>query len=171
MNFLKLRFVVAVILVLVSGAALAEEGGVKLSTKEGLNSYLSDADGKTLYWFMKDSPGKSACSGPCLEKWPVFFRETVTPPAGVQANDFGAITREDGKKQTTFRGYPLYYYVTDRKAGETLGHGAGGNWFVIDPASFPAKAKVPMADPNTGMTPGADPHRGTTPPVAPTKTY
>lgn len=171
MNFQKLQFVVAGILVLVSGAVLADQGGMKLSMKEGLGSYLSDADGKTLYWFAKDSQGKSACDGPCLEKWPVFYRETVTPPAGIEAKDFGVITRGDGKKQTTFRGNPLYYYATDMKAGDTVGQGVGADWFVIDPAAFPAKAKAPAADPHKGMTPGADPHKGAAPPVAPTKTY
>lgn len=171
MKFLKLQFVFAGILVLVAGVALAGQGEVKLSTKQGLGSYLADADGKTLYWFKKDSPGKSACAGPCLEKWPIFFRETVTPPAGVEAKDFGVITREDGKKQTVFRGFPLYYYAADMQAGDALGQGVGDNWFVIDPAAFPAKAMAPMADPQKGMAPGTDPHKGLSTPAAPPKTY
>jgi predicted lipoprotein with Yx(FWY)xxD motif len=177
MKFLRLQFVVAGILVLVAGAALADQGGVKLSMKEGIGSYLADADGKTLYWFMKDSPGKSACAGTCLEKWPVFFRETVAPPAGIEAKDFSMITREDGKKQTTFRGYPLYYYAADMKAGDTVGQGVNAVWFVINPAAFPAKAMAPMTEPHKGMAPGADAHKGMSTPAAappaaaPPKTY
>ena len=57
----------------------------------------------------------------------------------MKAEDFGTITREDGKKQTTFRGYPLYYWVGDKAAGDTKGQGMGNVWHVIDPAKFPPK--------------------------------
>lgn len=157
MKFTKIQLVVVGILVLVAGVALADQGGVMLSMKEGLGSYLADADGKTLYWFMKDTSGKSACAGQCVEKWPVFFRETVTPPAGVNVNDFGFITRDDGLKQSTFRGYPLYYFAADKKAGDTAGQGMGSSWFVIDPAAFPAKVMAPAAAP--GSAPATDPHK------------
>ncbi|MGB5197813.1 MAG: hypothetical protein WBN64_12190 [Candidatus Deferrimicrobium sp.] len=66
--------------------------------------YFTDSKGMTLYVFKKDSPGKSVCAGPCVVKWPLYFRETVAVPEGLQAGDFGTITREDGKKQTTYKG-------------------------------------------------------------------
>lgn len=160
MKFLKLQFAVTGILVLVAGVALADQGGVTLSMKEGLGSYLADADGKTLYWFMKDAPGKSACAGQCVENWPVFFRETVTPPAGIEVKDFGVITRDDGKKQSTFRGYPLYFYAMDKKSGDVVGQGMGSNWYVIDPAAFPAKTMAPAVDPHKGMAPAPPPTKG-----------
>lgn len=49
------------------------------------------------------------------------------------------ITREDGKKQTTFRGYPLYYWAGDKAPGDTKGQGMKNVWYVIDPAKFPPK--------------------------------
>ncbi|MRR14836.1 MAG: hypothetical protein EG826_00095 [Deltaproteobacteria bacterium] len=112
---------------------------IKIQEKAGIGKYLTDTEGKSLYWFKKDSPGKSACSGPCVEKWPVYYRETVAPPAGVKAEDFATITREDGKKQTTFRGYPLYYWVNDKQPGDTTGQGVNNVWFVIEPDNFPPK--------------------------------
>ena len=42
----------------------------------------------------------------------------------------------DGKKQNTFRGYPLYYYSMDARPGDTGGHNLGNAWFVIDPEKF-----------------------------------
>jgi len=57
----------------------------------------------------------------------------------VKAEDFGTITREDGKKQTTFRGYPLYYWAGDKAPGDTKGQGVGNVWYVIDPTKFPPK--------------------------------
>jgi hypothetical protein len=75
----------------------------------------------------------------CLEKWPIYYREAVAAPKDITAGDFGTITREDGKMQTTFRGYPLYYWVNDKQAGETNGQGVNNVWFVINPKDFPPK--------------------------------
>jgi predicted lipoprotein with Yx(FWY)xxD motif len=120
-------------------AAMGMHHAIKIQEKEGIGKYLSDTEGKALYWFKKDSPGKSTCSGQCLEKWPLYYRETVAAPKDIKAGDFGTITREDGKKQTTFRGYPLYYWFNDKKAGDTYGQGVNKVWFVIHPDNFPPK--------------------------------
>jgi predicted lipoprotein with Yx(FWY)xxD motif len=132
-------FAVVVILLLGIGTAMAMHHAVKIQEKEGIGKYLTDTEGKTLYWFKKDAPGKSSCSGACLEKWPIYYRETVAAPKGIKADDFGTITREDGKKQTTFRGYPLYYWVNDKQAGDTKGQGVNNVWLVISPDNFPPK--------------------------------
>ncbi|HVN71380.1 MAG TPA: hypothetical protein VMU10_05125 [Desulfomonilia bacterium] len=128
---------VLVSLVAFSGAAMAMHHEVRIAEKEGLGKYLTDTEGKTLYWFKKDSPGKSACSGACVDKWPLYFREKVEPPKGISKDDFGTITREDGKKQTTFRGYPLYYWSGDAKKGDTNGQGFKDVWFIVNPEGFP----------------------------------
>lgn len=121
------------------GVAQADHHAVKIAEKEGVGKYLTDAKGMALYWFKKDAPGKSACTGDCVVKWPLYYRESVAPPEGIKAEDFGTITREDGKKQTTFRGYPLYYWFQDSKSGDTSGNKVNNVWFVIDPAAFPPK--------------------------------
>jgi predicted lipoprotein with Yx(FWY)xxD motif len=121
----------------VASSALAMHHEVKIAKKDGVGSYLTDTEGMTLYWFKNDSPGVSACSGGCVDKWPLYSRMRVQPPAGVNAEDFGTIKRDDGKEQTTFRGYPLYYYALDKAAGDTRGQNVGEAWFVIDPANFP----------------------------------
>jgi predicted lipoprotein with Yx(FWY)xxD motif len=119
--------------------AMGMHHAIKIQEKAGIGKYLTDTEGKSLYWFKKDSLGKSACSGPCLEKWPIYYREKVAAPKGIKADDFGTLTREDGKKQTTFRGYPLYYWTNDKKAGETTGQGVNNVWYVINPDNFPQK--------------------------------
>jgi predicted lipoprotein with Yx(FWY)xxD motif len=124
---------------LLAGPVLADHHAVKIAKKDGVGSYLTDTKGMTLYWFKKDTAGKSACAGPCVEKWPLYYRETVKAPEGVKAEDFGTITREDGQKQTTFRSFPLYYWVNDKAAGDTLGQGVNSVWYVVDPANFPPK--------------------------------
>lgn len=130
---------VLAIVALTAGPALAEHHAVKIAKKDGVGSFLTDTKGMALYWFKKDTAGKSSCAGSCVEKWPLYFREAVKAPEGVKAEDFGTITREDGNKQTTFRGFPLYYWVNDKAAGDTLGQGVNSVWFVVDPANFPPK--------------------------------
>lgn len=116
-----------------AGAASADHHAVKVSEKEGIGKFLVDAKGMTLYIFKKDSVGKSACAGPCVERWPLYHREAVAAPAGVISEHFGVITREDGKKQTTYKGLPLYYFAGDKNPGDTAGQGVGGVWYVVNP--------------------------------------
>ena len=123
----------AVMSLVLAGVALADNHAIKLSEKDGAGKFLTDAKGMTLYVFKKDSPGKSACAGPCVEKWPLYFREKVAVPEGVKAGDFGTITREDGKKQTTYKGWPLYYFAGDKAPGDVKGQGVGNVWYVANP--------------------------------------
>lgn len=115
------------------GSALAMHHAVKIAQKDGVGSYLTDTEGRTLYFFKKDAPGKSVCEGPCVEKWPVYFRDSVEPKGGLEAGDFGTITRTDGKKQTTYKHMPLYYFFKDAKAGDTAGQGVNEVWYVVNP--------------------------------------
>ncbi len=117
-------------LMLVSLAAAAT---VEIKAKDGIGNFLTDEKGMTLYLFKKDTPGKSACAGPCVDKWPLFAAEVVTVPAGVIAADFAVITRDDGKKQTTYKGLPLYYFFKDVKPGDTAGQGFNTVWYVVAP--------------------------------------
>ncbi|MEJ2324342.1 MAG: hypothetical protein P8Y77_06075 [Nitrospirota bacterium] len=119
--------------------AIADQNAVKVAETAAYENYLTDSEGMTLYWFKNDSPGKSACYGGCVANWPVFYRETVAPTGGLKAEDFGTITRDDGKKQTTFRGYPLYYFAGDSKPGDMKGQGLKDVWFTVDPNKFPVK--------------------------------
>lgn len=123
----------AVMALALAGSALADNHAVKLSEKDGVGKFFTDSKGMTLYIFRKDSPGKSVCNGPCIVKWPLYFREKVSTPEGVAAGDFGTITREDGKPQTTYKGWPLYYFEGDKAAGDVKGQGLGNVWFVASP--------------------------------------
>lgn len=123
----------AVLSLALAGVALADHHAIKLSEKNGVGKFLTDSSGMTLYIFKKDSPGKSVCAGPCVVKWPLYFREKVSAPEGVAAGEFGTITREDGNRQTTYKGWPLYYYAGDKAAGDVLGQGLGNVWFVANP--------------------------------------
>lgn len=124
---------------LAAGPARAENNSVMVGEKAGVGKYLTDGKGMTLYTFAKDTPGKSACTGPCLQKWPALAPSAAKPQAGLDAKAFGKITREDGAEQMTYAGYPLYYFVNDKAPGDTTGQGVNDVWHVVDPAKFPPK--------------------------------
>lgn len=106
---------------------------LQLSTDATFGSVLSDANGKTLYFFAIDANGTSGCTGNCELAWPVYYAGNETAPTGLVATDIATITRADGKKQTTYKGWPLYYYAGDAAKGEIKGDGSGGTWFVAKP--------------------------------------
>lgn len=114
-------------------AAATEEPDltIKLTSKAGMGSYLVDDKGMTLYYFPKDTINKSNCLvGGCLTAWPIFYAEKISVPDELRAEDFSVITREDGEKQTTYLGWPLYYYFKDIRAGDTFGEGVGNVWYI-----------------------------------------
>ncbi len=124
---------VVVVSFLSAGIALANHHAVKVAKKEGVGSYLTNISGMTLYTFKKDTPGTSVCEGDCAAKWPVYYVEQVAAKDGLKDADFGTITRADGKKQTTYKGMPLYFFSGDAAAGDTNGQGVKDLWHVAAP--------------------------------------
>lgn len=123
-----------------ASASFAQETSVKILIKDNktVGAYLADENGRTMYWKKGDSPGKSTCTGPCLQTWPAInLPASVMLPPGLKASDFSRMTREDGSVQSTFRRYPIYYYVMDREPGDTKGQGVNREWYVINPDHFP----------------------------------
>jgi len=114
----------------------AETYDIKVATAS-VGKFLTGEDGKTLYMFKDDTPGsgKSACGTGCVGTWPPFTVESkdqLKAGAGVTGT-LDVISRDDGTKQVTYKGAPLYYYSGDTKAGETGGQGLFGKWFVANP--------------------------------------
>lgn len=105
------------------------------TNSSSLGTILVDNQGKTLYYFAMDTPGSnnSSCYGQCAVYWPVFFVDPITVPSSLSVTEFSSITRDDGSKQTTFRGWPLYYYKGDKNIGDVNGENVTNNWFVVRP--------------------------------------
>jgi predicted lipoprotein with Yx(FWY)xxD motif len=118
-----------------STAAASGSAELKVSQTSTLGSFLVDSKGMTLYLYTKDSPNTSNCYSGCAGYWPALL--TTGSPlagAGVTASLLGTTSRSDGTTQVTYNGWPLYYYVSDKVAGDTSGENVQGVWFVITPA-------------------------------------
>jgi predicted lipoprotein with Yx(FWY)xxD motif len=118
-------------------ASTAGTGTVKLA-KTPLGRILVDSKGITLYDFVADKGATSVCYGACAALWPPLLTKSkpVAGP-GVRASLLGTTKRKDGKLEVTYGGHPLYYFVTDRKPGQTTGQGVdqfGGPWWVLNAA-------------------------------------
>jgi predicted lipoprotein with Yx(FWY)xxD motif len=114
-------------------------GGATISVaKTPLGRILVDSRGITLYDFVQDKSGKSSCYGACAALWPpLITKGRPVAGTGVRASLLGTTKRSDGKLEITYNGHPLYYFVTDRKPGQTTGQGVnqfGAPWWVISPA-------------------------------------
>ena len=119
---------------LITGPLSLSGQNVLLSTDPTLGEILTDAGGNTLYYFTRDAAADaSACTGGCLTVWPVFYEATLTPGPGLDAADFGAFQRADGAMQTTYKGWPLYYFASDANPGDTNGEGVNNVWYVAKP--------------------------------------
>lgn len=106
---------------------------VKLGTSATLGKYLTDADGNALYLFSNDVAGLNTCTGGCAANWPVYSAGSLAADnlgEGLSLGDFGTVP---GGTQTTYKGWPLYYYApggTREASNLTTGEAVGGIWFV-----------------------------------------
>ncbi|MCF3106169.1 hypothetical protein IPZ58_32045 [Streptomyces roseoverticillatus] len=102
-----------------------------------LDPVVVNGAGFTLYRFDKDSanPSKSTCNGECATTWPPVL---VAPGGkvfldGVDKSKVGVVKRDDGTRQVTVGGWPVYRFSKDTKPGQANGQGVGGTWFGVTP--------------------------------------
>jgi predicted lipoprotein with Yx(FWY)xxD motif len=99
---------------------------------------LVDGNGRALYLFTHERSSTSRCYGACADAWPVFHAPgRVRAGGGADRNAIGTTRRRDGRRQVTYKGHPLYHYVTDRKPGQVTCQNVteyGGTWLVVAPS-------------------------------------
>ena len=132
-------FLLALALISVSTLAWAEDYTIKTTSSKFLGTYLVNQSGFTLYYLQNDSAklDNSTCYGECAALWHPFYVSDISLPDDLSNADFGVITRGDGSKQTTFKGWPLYLYSKDKLPGNTNGKDVGGGWHLVFPADQP----------------------------------
>lgn len=115
--------------VAVPGLGWAAAGGpanMPTEVKE-TNGVLTDTKGMTLYTFDNDKDAtKSACNGNCANNWPALKASATETDMG----DWKIISRDDGSKQWSYKGKPLYTYSKDMKAGDKTGDNVGNVWHI-----------------------------------------
>ena len=113
--------------------AAAAGRGVTLKTAEiGGVTVLTNAKGRTLYWFAPDTSRTSECTGSCAAYWPPV---TGNPAAGPGVTGrISTIERPGGTEQATYDGHPLYTYIGDSARGQANGNKLdlnGGYWYEV----------------------------------------
>jgi predicted lipoprotein with Yx(FWY)xxD motif len=111
------------------------------------SSILTDGKGMTLYYFTKDAKGESSSSGQVAKAWPAFYAPSISVSPPLKAEDFDSVTRDDGSRQTTYHGWPLYHWFKDKMPGDMGGEGVGKAWYVL---KVPAYTVMIATDPALG---------------------
>ena len=123
-----------------------------------LGRVLVDSKGHTLYLFMKDRNGKSACSAMCTQFWPPLLGKahaTLSAGSGVKTAWLSTTKRAGGKLQVTYRRHPLYLYVLDKRAGQTSGEGMsafGARWYAVSAKGTAVQKASPVGTTTTSTT-------------------
>jgi predicted lipoprotein with Yx(FWY)xxD motif len=122
-----------------AGTGVAAGGAATVKTRHGqLGTFLVGPSSRTLYLFEKDKTKKSTCSGDCAKAWPPLLTTGKPKASGsAKASLLGTTKRSDGTTQVTYKGHPLYYFIQDKKAGQTKGQGIdgfGAEWYVLSPS-------------------------------------
>jgi len=116
-------------------AATTTKRVVKEANNPSLGKTVLTADnGLTLYSLSAETNGKFICKGSCLKDWhPLVVAKGVKPTGPVS---LGTIKRPDnGMRQVTFKGKPLYTFDDDKKKGDAKGEGIKdvGTWHAATP--------------------------------------
>jgi predicted lipoprotein with Yx(FWY)xxD motif len=124
---------------LATAAPAAAAGSSSLTVRgSDYGRVLFDGGGRALYTFTRDPASRSVCSGACARAWPPYLvRSRPTAGPGVRAGLIGVTRRADGRRQATYAGRPLYYYVGDTGPGVIRCQNVrefGGLWLIQRPS-------------------------------------
>jgi predicted lipoprotein with Yx(FWY)xxD motif len=124
-----------------AGSGAMDSAAVTLTVRDTrYGRILFDGAGRSLYAFTRDAQhGPSRCYGACAAAWPVYYAggRTLRAGAGVAQSLIGTVKRADGRRQITYNGRPLYYYVGDTRTGQVTCQNVreyGGLWLVVRPS-------------------------------------
>jgi len=138
------------------------------ATVKRMGETVQDEGGWVLYRFDGDQAkpkSKSTCNGDCAKIWlPALTNDGKPKLKGVSTKVVGTVTRADGTKQLTIKGWPVYHYIGDLKPGTWKGQNVAGKWFVIKPDGTKnltcvpkiSKPVAPPQDDNSGSGSGSD---------------
>ena len=106
---------------------------------DGITQFMVNMDGVTLYSFKKDKKDKNNFTTGDTghdAPWPIAEVDitNMSIPSNLSKSDFGEI-EVFGKKQTTYKGWPLYYFANDagdRASTKGVSVPAPGVWPIVN---------------------------------------
>jgi len=136
-NLILLSLLFSPLLFSQASVAQAQSTTIKVQHKQPYGNYLTNGKGMSLYLFLKDTRGKSACYNKCAKKWPpVILKKGTKIKVGsnVDKKKLGTTKRKNGSLQLTYNNHPLYYFYKDKKAGDVKGQDKMSVWFLLNPS-------------------------------------
>ncbi|SRR6266446_411859 len=95
---------------------------------------LTNAQGKTLYYFTADSATQSALARKCVPIWPpLLFTGSGGPTSSTSLTGKLSVQTDVNGNQVEYNGHPLYTFSGDTAPGQANGQGLFGVWFVATP--------------------------------------
>lgn len=102
-----------------------------VTVKGKSETILTDAQGKTLYYFTKDTATTSNCTAACAQAWPpLIFSGTGTPTSDASLPGTLSVVTTTNGMMVAYQGHLLYLFSGDSAAGQTNGDGLHGFWFI-----------------------------------------
>ena len=140
----------------------APQATIRLVSSATLGSYLTDGEGRSLYYYTRDVSGSNSCqSVRCMAAWPIFYTDDIVVGSDLNKSDFTTGKTAGDLNQIYYKGWPLYYYAQSvngqymqEKAGETSGEKVGGVWYVVRPNYTVMVANNTITDKATQQTSG-----------------
>ena len=118
----------------VASASTSKRVVASASNRELDKTVLTNLSGLTLYTLSAEKNGKFICKGSCLRDWhPLYVAAGIRPTGPVP---LGTIKRPDnGRRQVTAHGLPLYTFDEDERKGDAKGEGIKdvGTWHAATP--------------------------------------
>ena len=112
--------------------------GVAVKTADSqFGPVLFSGSDRAVYYFDREGGKTPECYGDCAQAWPPVLTKGKPKARGaVKQGLLGTVKRSNGKKQVTYDGHPLYFYVDDPK-GEVECHNIfefDGLWLAVLPS-------------------------------------
>jgi predicted lipoprotein with Yx(FWY)xxD motif len=121
-------------------AAAARRGPLVTLRDSQFGPVLFDGRRRALYIFTRDPRDRTRCYGACADAWPPFYAKGRPRGGRGAARDLlGTIERRDGRRQVTYKGQALYFYVDDPRV-QVLCNDVfefGGTWYAVDAKGNP----------------------------------
>ena len=118
--------------------APAARTATRPTVKIGSSQYgrmVFDGRGFALYAFTRDGGGPSRCYGACARAWPPYIvTGALRAGIGTKRSLLGTVRRRGGRRQLTYAGRPLYYYIGEKRPGQVLCQNVreyGGLWLIV----------------------------------------